>query len=997
MTPALDLPQDLDSAAIDRRLEALRNWAAKDTHLDTPRELAAQLEAARARVNGAVDAVVFIGAVGVGKTTVFAHLLNLVAEPHPTTVAELVGRTVLPTSPGRTSACELELRGGGQDEQIQVEIKPLSSQLVTQELARLARRTWNQQGEPHRAEGEDPAVIEMNRRLLNLVGLPERRETKTEGGRIVRSIIRPLDQWKKEADDLASLGARLLAAARLESRQQTLWTLCGTRTEQLLELKALLSALNEGSHPDATLPDRLIVTLPGPLPGALAGRRLIDTRGIESGVGLNLRGDLRSYLEAPDVLPVLCAPFDSAPGEALRTLLREADKSSAAAASVRRGVIVLVDRSQAALVVGADGDPSSGQVIKEEECRTVLADAGLSLPFAPPIVAVDSLLDPSDRILSAIHEQSSATVNQRSHELALVCRDVDTLLAEESAAKANEDARRVDYVLARALATINEEPLAISDRMASAIEAVEACPHGTRIRAMVERNGRWPPLDLHDAMRGQMVNEIDAQAQKKLLELNKALPSDDSFASPHGQMRARQARQKILEAAAAYGEDVFDRAWKQLFEDETLWRRCEDFHGKGTKAWVIEQLKDWAQRQIRPAPTAPPIQIAGLASAPPAPERGFALRVSYLRALDRVEWSPDTLALVIGGNGTGKSTLMGTLLLLRRACEVGLTAAVSTVFGGAKDLRHWGAPETAPIRIDIERAGIRWSVELVPREGSVAYDAREELSRGDTIVFRRDPFAGGLMFRGEWQPEPEPGQTALGALFERRVADPSIRRMATFLRQIRVYRDLDVARLKEEGSRSADVASLSVRGTNALSLLRAWKQDPPTAHLFAFVEDTLKSAFPAICERIGFTEAGNTLAGRIYPPGRESPSPLAGEANGLVQLLILATALAEAPEGSVVAFDEPENGLHPYAQEVFLRRAEGLARRRHLTIIISTHSTVLLDQMNETPERVFVMRRSEGPSYPPRLDQLESREWLAEFRLGQLHAQGDLGDNRPQR
>jgi predicted ATPase len=94
----------------------------------------------------------------------------------------------------------------------------------------------------------------------------------------------------------------------------------------------------------------------------------------------------------------------------------------------------------------------------------------------------------------------------------------------------------------------------------------------------------------------------------------------------------------------------------------------------------------------------------------------------------------------------------------------------------------------------------------------------------------------------------------------------------------------------------------------------------------------------------------------------------------------------------VVAIDEPEDALHPFAIRTLARFAERLARKRHLRVILATHSPVLLDAFNDTPERVHVLDRNIWPGPTP-LTELKNPDWLRQFRLGELYADGELGSN----
>jgi hypothetical protein len=65
-----------------------------------------------------------------------------------------------------------------------------------------------------------------------------------------------------------------------------------------------------------------------------------------------------------------------------------------------------------------------------------------------------------------------------------------------------------------------------------------------------------------------------------------------------------------------------------------------------------------------------------------------------------------------------------------------------------------------------------------------------------------------------------------------------------------------------------------------------------------------------------------------------------------------------------------------------------------VTVLLATHSTVLLDELSAHPEQVYVMKVSATGEPPPtRLDKLCEPEWLAGFKLGDLYEQGEIGSN----
>lgn len=314
---------------------------------------------------------------------------------------------------------------------------------------------------------------------------------------------------------------------------------------------------------------------------------------------------------------------------------------------------------------------------------------------------------------------------------------------------------------------------------------------------------------------------------------------------------------------------------------------------------------------------------------------------------------------------------------------------MSSVLGGAHGLPHWDSLDDEPVELGIDVDSLRWRLQLHPRGASVDELANETLHDGREEIFRADAL-GNLVFRGERRERGK--ELALRSLASMSPDDTALRTMAAVIGGIGVYHDPDLFRLRTQGSRTTDDQRLDSRGGNALTMLRKWFQERPNRFRHDFVLGGLQDAFPRLIDDLDFDEAGTTLVVRIYPAGREAPTPLGTEANGLLAMLVLLCDLAAAEEGSIVAIDEPEQSLHPYAIRRFWSCVETWSRRRKLTVLLATHSTVLLDALEGQPERVWVLRRDEWPG-PVRLDELYERDWLANFTLGQLQVDGELGSN----
>lgn len=366
------------------------------------------------------------------------------------------------------------------------------------------------------------------------------------------------------------------------------------------------------------------------------------------------------------------------------------------------------------------------------------------------------------------------------------------------------------------------------------------------------------------------------------------------------------------------------------------------------------------------------------------------IHASNLRALQRVQWSLSGTNVLVGANGVGKTTLVLMLKLIRSAYDRGLPEAVTTVLGGSYGLLNINAPADEPVEIGLEAGSLRWRLTLIPRGASVDSLTNESLHDGDTLVFSRDSL-GNFEHRGERLTSDD--RLALRAISDAQRDDPAVERLADIIKKIRVFHDPDLWGIRNQGSNSSLNRFLHARGSNAITMLRRWSQEKPNRHRHDFVVESLRAAFPSLISDIDFEEAGQTVVARVYHPGNDQSTSLRAEANGVLAMLVLACEIATVDQGGLVAIDEPENSLHPYAIRSFFRRAQSWIAKHDAALLLTTHSTVILDELQGSPERVFVMRRV-PTTMPERLDLFRERDWLSNFRLGTLYADDEIGSNR---
>ncbi|MBF0428780.1 MAG: AAA family ATPase [Magnetococcales bacterium] len=936
--------------------------------------------------------IVFVGNVGVGKSSLIGVVADLLLAPIKS-VKEIKEHSILDTGSGRTTVCEVRIQASdGNDAKVGLLSEPFTEDEMIEEISLYAEIEYNRFNKiSNKDDNTSPIALEIRRAICGMTGYVER-------------PVRPIDAVISNYPSYDQFARHLIECARLPERNRVDWWWNAHTVENLMELKRCFAAINHGKEPLAMLPKRMTVVVPDPLPGCKTfDFTLIDTRGLDLTGTLSTREDLQNYFRDERALIILCVPFNDAPGESMHSLLGMMVEDAELRLAIPRILFLLLDHGNAEGVHGAEGDRESGQDLKCDECHRVLDDLNLPLEFDQrQFIAFDVLQDDRSRLVASINDR--VVHLRQTVESQLNARLAEAQQFIESHNRQDQKVlllrTRVDDALRETL--INHLPAEdppLRDPLEGLYKGIRVS-YAAVVYATCRRQGVYRNLNLYAAVFSEAARAATAWLDDLIKAVHQTLDDferDQVFKSveDHIKLRKRQYTDARIKLIRSYADRVHEDVWKLLVNDQ-VWDLCKDEWGKG-KGFinrVIDHLEDWSRRQQKltahektNAETIIPLMNE---ISRPIQSPRFTLHVRNLRALGRVNFRPEPLSVIVGANGTGKTTLFLVLRLLRIAYERDLPEAVSIMLNGSSNLISFGSTTDEVVELGLDIGDVCWRVQLTPRDGTVDYLTSERLWDLKGEIFLRDSL-GTFFYRGERiAPSVKLG---LRVLMDKGEFDPALRTIASFLQRIVVIYDPDLYSLRS-GSKASDNRILDVRGTNALAVLRYWYQDRKNRHRYEFVIDGLNSAFPNTFEALDFEEAGNTLVARIYRPGSERPTPLANEANGVLQLLVLLCAVASAEDESIVAIDEPENCLHPYAVRAFLRCASRWAKQHHLTILLATHSTVLLDEFNAMPERVYVMKVGDtADSMPTSLDKLCNPDWLKEFMLGDLYRNGEIGSN----
>jgi predicted ATPase len=351
------------------------------------------------------------------------------------------------------------------------------------------------------------------------------------------------------------------------------------------------------------------------------------------------------------------------------------------------------------------------------------------------------------------------------------------------------------------------------------------------------------------------------------------------------------------------------------------------------------------------------------------------------RALAHLRWSPEGVCLLSGANGAGKTTTLDALKFLRALFTLDQEAAFRAVDGVA--FRRIGADPDALVQFGLTVGELHWTLGFPMSARGLQGLYAESLWRGDQEVIQA------RLFDERWssgdQQHPRDERRCCARVLWDRGESSWMRPLVDALEGLRVYDTYWLNQIKRVEPTNPVDTWLHPTGRNLWSVLANWKSSPLRyPGLFDWVLHEARRAFPELLSTIEFDRGLPYL----FSPGATDPADglLPNRAaDGLLTGLLHLTAVAGARAGAVLAFDEMENHLHPHAIRSILAAMSARAEEHHLTILLTTHSPVLLNQFRHDPEQVFVLQRDPDGVFPARMTDLHDEDWLAQERLGTLY------------
>jgi predicted ATPase len=372
------------------------------------------------------------------------------------------------------------------------------------------------------------------------------------------------------------------------------------------------------------------------------------------------------------------------------------------------------------------------------------------------------------------------------------------------------------------------------------------------------------------------------------------------------------------------------------------------------------------------------------------------VRIEGFRRLEALDLELRPLTVLIGANGSGKTSLLDVFTLLSASASGSLNSKLSE-FAGLDHIltrgRADGLTFTVNMQLDSEPL-MEYGLRLRPSGASYSI-AQESLTRYEPLLSRHFKFIDATnsdiryldladkLIRPNW--EHNPFETSLAQVPRMyRPSEDFRRALASSTR----YHAFDVgprAPVKlPQAMRPAD--SPGVNGEYLVPYLYALRETDMDR--FETILDTLRAAFPSF-ESLSFPPvAAGTLSLTWKDKNFSQPIFMHELSEGTLRFIWLTALLLSPSLGTITMIDEPEISLHPELLRLLTDLMRDASRRTQL--IVATHSERLVNFLQ--PSEVMVLDVDDrGAALATWADSFDLSAWLEDYTLGEIWRLGQIG------
>ena len=522
--------------------------------------------------------IAFMGNIGVGKTTAMCRITGLEVSTDGKTALE----PVLDVGAGGTTVCEVALVQGAN---YAISIEPRSENEIHREVREFARYHIEAL-ETHQEESEEAdshgTSKEIERAIRNMSGLTTSRP-RVDGRRVRVDSARDLAE---ELSDLGLLETAILEKMNLQGRTTREVSYSqGIGKDPLVWLKDTFAQVNNGRHPEFSLPSRIEIKVPQSiLAEESLSVRIVDTKGIDDTAE---REDLESHFREPNTVVILCSGFNEAPSPSVQQLLKRGVEGQFPDLGNKVAVLPLPRPGEALAVKDDQGfavdTVADGYELKNDQAEMRLTGQGF--PF-DAIKCFNVHEDDPNELRDYLLDLVGRLREKHAKRLQETITSANAMVLNFESEQASEVLRTAAQRLITWLRTNGELGSPSGNLQDSLFQAMRTV-HASSLRASINREGEWHKLDYpYQLGYGARVVAIQTLSDKRqgFRVITQNLLDDPDLEGAHGLVE--QARSifesgvnDILARSQLKGREVHSLA---LEPDGGFWGRCYDEWGRGS-------------------------------------------------------------------------------------------------------------------------------------------------------------------------------------------------------------------------------------------------------------------------------------------------------------------------------------------------------------------------------------------------------------------------------
>jgi predicted ATPase len=369
------------------------------------------------------------------------------------------------------------------------------------------------------------------------------------------------------------------------------------------------------------------------------------------------------------------------------------------------------------------------------------------------------------------------------------------------------------------------------------------------------------------------------------------------------------------------------------------------------------------------------------------------LTISNYKSIAKQAIDLKNVNIIIGSNNSGKSNLLDALVLYGQM----LVMDLQEVFGPGpysfKSVFHRGS--------DIRKDSMDFMINSKNKHEFVHnLRLRSYYNQGPGLRYLLKIVDETIRIDDHLERNTDSPHLLLRRKFFNNELDLDVREIINSFRGIRKYQFVpkEIKREREVDPLAQGVGFLDPKGSNLVNILYGIRNEKP--HIFQQIINDFKLIFPDIMG-LSFRHLGESRYALEFirqVEGKEwrflGPEISDGFVISLAIITLIHLPEAQANASKIILIEEIENGLNPNTLRIILNKIISVSYNQDIQFIITTHSPIILEHMNQSPEYVIVCEQEKGSSKYIPLPKILSRfgeEYEKGESLFQLWFDGLIG------